>query len=248
MGGQRHGPVALPPGSTRYPLYRRLGGPQGRSGRVRKISPPSPPGFDPRTIQLVAIRYTDWAIPAETCRNFFCVYKIFSRFMCICKLLILGHFCFTENVHVTYDHDYTLQPIKGDGVLYMVIHNTTSTLEPKMVHIHLTNLFNGDSLLGECPHNAGNCYIKGWKAISNIHSFSDPSSVWSLSKLQPAGSYYNHQHRNTVLHITATEGHLHTTTWLNMQVLGLKSSVKRGHLCSDMTLGNTQYALRCAAI
>jgi hypothetical protein len=25
---------------TRYPLYRRLGGPQGRSGRVRKISPP----------------------------------------------------------------------------------------------------------------------------------------------------------------------------------------------------------------
>jgi hypothetical protein len=28
-------------------VYRRLGGPQGRSGRVRKISPP--PGFDPRS-------------------------------------------------------------------------------------------------------------------------------------------------------------------------------------------------------
>ena len=27
------------PGKTRYPLYRRLGGPQGRSGQVRKISP-----------------------------------------------------------------------------------------------------------------------------------------------------------------------------------------------------------------
>jgi len=26
-----------PPGKTRYPLYRRLGGPQGRSGPVRKI-------------------------------------------------------------------------------------------------------------------------------------------------------------------------------------------------------------------
>ena len=25
---------------TRYPLYRGLGGPQGRSGRVRKILPP----------------------------------------------------------------------------------------------------------------------------------------------------------------------------------------------------------------
>jgi hypothetical protein len=30
----------LPPGKTRYPLYRRLGGPQGRSGQVWKISPP----------------------------------------------------------------------------------------------------------------------------------------------------------------------------------------------------------------
>ena len=30
---------SLPPGKTRYPLYRRLGGPQGRSGQVGKISP-----------------------------------------------------------------------------------------------------------------------------------------------------------------------------------------------------------------
>jgi hypothetical protein len=50
----------LPPGKTRYPLYRRLGGNQGRSGQVRKISPP--PGFDLRTVQPVASRYTDWAI------------------------------------------------------------------------------------------------------------------------------------------------------------------------------------------
>jgi hypothetical protein len=27
VGGQRHAPAALPPGKTRYPLYRRLGGP-----------------------------------------------------------------------------------------------------------------------------------------------------------------------------------------------------------------------------
>ena len=58
-GGQRHDPAALPTGKTRYPLYRRLGGPQGRSGQMRKISPP--PGFDPRTVQLVVSRYTDWA-------------------------------------------------------------------------------------------------------------------------------------------------------------------------------------------
>jgi hypothetical protein len=48
----------LPPGKTRYRLYRRLGGPQGRSGRVRKISPP--PGFDPRTVQPVGSRYTNY--------------------------------------------------------------------------------------------------------------------------------------------------------------------------------------------
>jgi hypothetical protein len=52
----------LPPGKTRYPLYRRLGGSRSWSGYVRKISPP--PGFDPQTFQSVASRYTDYAIPA----------------------------------------------------------------------------------------------------------------------------------------------------------------------------------------
>ena len=63
VGDQRHTAVALPPGKTRYPVYRRLGRPQGRSERVRKISPPS--GIDLRTVQPVASRYTDWAIPAQ---------------------------------------------------------------------------------------------------------------------------------------------------------------------------------------
>ena len=49
----------LPPGETRYPFYRRLDGPQGRSGQVRTISPPL--GFDPRTVQPVGSRYTDYA-------------------------------------------------------------------------------------------------------------------------------------------------------------------------------------------
>jgi hypothetical protein len=42
------------PGKTRYQLYRRLGGPSGRAGRVQKISPPL--GFDPWTVQPVASR------------------------------------------------------------------------------------------------------------------------------------------------------------------------------------------------
>ena len=63
MVGQRHAPAALPPGKTHYPLYRRFDGPQVRSGPVRKISPP--PGFDPRAVQPLANRHTDWAISAH---------------------------------------------------------------------------------------------------------------------------------------------------------------------------------------
>ena len=59
--------LSLPPGKTRYPLYRRLGGSQGRSGQVRKISPP--PGFDPRTVQPVASRYATLRYPAHTSNN-----------------------------------------------------------------------------------------------------------------------------------------------------------------------------------
>jgi hypothetical protein len=39
VGGQRHTLATLPAGKTWYPLCRRLGGPQGRSGWVQKISP-----------------------------------------------------------------------------------------------------------------------------------------------------------------------------------------------------------------
>ena len=40
----------LPPGKTRYPFYRRLGGPHSRSGQVRKIS--SSLVFDPGTSNI----------------------------------------------------------------------------------------------------------------------------------------------------------------------------------------------------
>ena len=62
VGGQRHASVNLTPGKTRYPSYRRLGWTQNRSGRMAIITPP--PGFDPRTVQLVLSRYTDRAIAA----------------------------------------------------------------------------------------------------------------------------------------------------------------------------------------
>ena len=57
VGVQRHAVDALPPGKAQYPLYWRLDGPQGRTGRVQKFS--TPPECDPRTVQPVGSRCTD---------------------------------------------------------------------------------------------------------------------------------------------------------------------------------------------
>ena len=46
------------PGKSRYPFYRRLGGPQGRSERAENIVTT---GIRSRTVQPVVSRYTDWA-------------------------------------------------------------------------------------------------------------------------------------------------------------------------------------------
>ena len=61
-GWSKRRPGRFTPGKV-PPLYRSLGGPQGWS---EKSHPP--PGFDPRTVQPVASRYTDWAIAVHlTC-------------------------------------------------------------------------------------------------------------------------------------------------------------------------------------
>ena len=57
VGGQPHAPAVSTPGKTRYPLYRSLGGPQGRSGRAENLVPT---GSRSRTVQPVVI-----AIPTE---------------------------------------------------------------------------------------------------------------------------------------------------------------------------------------
>jgi hypothetical protein len=50
-----------------YPLYGRLGGPRGRSERMRKISLSLE--FDPLTLQPLKSRYTDCIIPAPFRRS-----------------------------------------------------------------------------------------------------------------------------------------------------------------------------------
>ena len=67
VGGQRHASAAFAPGMKRYPLYRRLGGTQGRSERVGKIYPK--PGFDSRTAQTEASRYKEIIIAVRWSYN-----------------------------------------------------------------------------------------------------------------------------------------------------------------------------------
>jgi len=47
------------PGKDPVPIIQEAVWAQNRFGHVGKISPP--PGFDPRTVQPVASRYTDYA-------------------------------------------------------------------------------------------------------------------------------------------------------------------------------------------
>jgi hypothetical protein len=122
VGGQSHAPAALLPGKTRYPFYRRTVGSQGRSERVRKIS--TPPGFDPRTIQPVASRYTDYAnytiyTKQYTAINYFLIFgsmfnisKIFQtglQSVCLNELYYCIHRLCGSIIQETYKALFQLQ-------------------------------------------------------------------------------------------------------------------------------------------
>jgi len=64
VGGQRHTSAALHPGKRHVThCIGGLVGPRAGLDECGKFRPP--PGFDPRTVQAVASRYTDCAIPAQ---------------------------------------------------------------------------------------------------------------------------------------------------------------------------------------
>jgi len=65
-GGEWSAPrpgLTLPPEKTRYPMYRRLGGPQGRSGRSENLAPT---GIRSRTLQPVVTILTELPGPLNT--------------------------------------------------------------------------------------------------------------------------------------------------------------------------------------
>ena len=112
VGGQRHAPAAIPPRKTRYPLYRRLSGPQDRSGRMRKITPP--PGTDPRSVKPVASRNTDWAIPAHS----FTLHKLHKQLyvwtrklytlLSLTRIMWKGRSCDIRTRYLTCSHSFNI--------------------------------------------------------------------------------------------------------------------------------------------
>jgi hypothetical protein len=105
----------LPPVKTWYLLYRRPGGPQGRSGQVRNISPS--PGFEPRTAQPVVSRYNDWATRPTVC--------IFS----------LG--CSACNAHAPY---FRMWSARGYSIFPRYLINGT-IFDRKFLNIKFASLF-----------------------------------------------------------------------------------------------------------
>jgi len=92
----------LPPGKTRYLFYRRLGGPQGRSGRAENLVRT---GIRSRTIQIVVSRYTDWATGPT--------YLVILRQICIMNQQILHNEASytTRHTHThtrTHTHTHSL--------------------------------------------------------------------------------------------------------------------------------------------
>ena len=117
VGGQRHAPAAISPGKTRYLLNRRLGGPQGRSGRMLKISPP--PGFDTRTVQPVVSRYTDWDIPA----HFHCSVQCFCTFFLLISVYVEN---FASSRHLVKGQtDTARDAVTCDVTSFCVCHTAT---------------------------------------------------------------------------------------------------------------------------
>jgi hypothetical protein len=69
MRGQHHTPAALRWEREQAPIVQETGRAPGWVWTVAEnlVSPPLPPsGFNPKTVQSVVTRYTDWDIPAHT--------------------------------------------------------------------------------------------------------------------------------------------------------------------------------------
>ena len=109
----------LPPGKTRYPFYRRLCGPQGRSGRAENLVSTR---IRSRTVQPIVSRYTDWATrpthsfqsPVTNCKEFiyFFIITHTERFK-----FTWGRYLVTKKPYIWYPRSLLICEIFGTKLL-----------------------------------------------------------------------------------------------------------------------------------
>jgi hypothetical protein len=78
----------LPPGKTRYLLYRRVSEPQVRSGQVRKIS--HPPVF-----LVLKLSISMSLLPLH---QFYCLQAAYRSVLCLCGCVVWSNDCFNVSV------------------------------------------------------------------------------------------------------------------------------------------------------
>jgi hypothetical protein len=97
----------LPPGKTRYPLYRRVGGPQGQCAQVRKISPPT--GI--RSLDPPARRQSLYQLRYSAHKSVHLVGFITKKFVTMQNghMLRCTVICYDARSHVTMQHGHMLR-------------------------------------------------------------------------------------------------------------------------------------------
>jgi hypothetical protein len=79
--GQHHAPAAFIPGKDPVPIVQEAGwAPELVWIGAENLAPP---GFDPRTFQLVASRFTDYAIPALNLSGITPKFRIVAMFVIV---------------------------------------------------------------------------------------------------------------------------------------------------------------------
>jgi len=154
VGCQRQVPVALLPGKTRYPLCGRLGGPQGPSGGLRKIPPPT------------GILSPDRPVRSESLYRLSCPGPSWLRFEFIhTSCTVIG-----RNNLVLYNQHSELR--KSTSLLGVTFQNSYGSNTPRYkvftdqyLKGHITKKF---LVMETLNHYSLNRYIKAWSVFTDL--------------------------------------------------------------------------------
>jgi len=141
-------------GKTRYPFYRRLGGPQGRSGRAENFVPT---GIRSWIVQPVVSRSTDWA----TRPTIIYQYQVKNAHGLALKQLISDSLSYTEQFHTAGEknHGKTCDNTAPHALSCLVFRKTTIVNNKLILLIQIPSVLDLPNLLTD--HELGNKPVPG---------------------------------------------------------------------------------------